>query len=775
MANFSSIKQNIYYAIQWSADSVRLYMWAPSDMQEYLMNTFYANFQTSELAELKTVTLSWSYKYLKFSPQTVLYESSVFGSGDNYIDPFRELLSWFQWMQAGQQMTILYETNFDDTVSRWKKCKNYVKNLLNPKERDPKDTTQEQQKDQQQHDQIKKVWRDVQFTVALIVSGVSDSLTTQRLQEGLAHLYDKFLHQGSVALSVKKQAITTNRNAFVNMFHLPTKQYVNTNLNYVQYRKLAAPSYLPPSGDENITNLWTTDRRGQARPFGIKSEDKFRHLYIVWKTGMGKSTLMSNMIMSDMHAGKWVAVLDPHGDLIDDCLAQIPSSRINDVVVFDVSDTDFPVGFNVMEIENDDQKNLVASGVVSIFKKLFGHSRWPRLEYILRNVMLSVLEYPNATLMHVARMLTDENFKEEVLANVHDPIVLKFWRDEYDKRRDQQKTEAVWPITNKIGQFLSSTIVRNIFAQPKSKVNIRKIMDEWKILLINLSKGKIGEDNAAMIGSFLVTKLQIDAMSRADIPYDQRRDFYFYIDEFQNFATESFENILSEARKYRLSLIVANQFTAQIEENIRNAIFGNVGTIVSFGLWYDDATVMASQFKEMITPNDLLSIPKFKAYTRLMINGLMSDPFTMGTFPLPKPSTSEELKAKIRQQSRQRYSMEKKHLEELLKARAQKQFTKSEKIMEQAKAEAVSDSGDSFSINDITIGTLYDGYVKLHYNYGLFVTVKWVEGLLHKSQIKVPWNLSSRKDLYTIGDKIQVKAIEFKEIEGVKRVVRSQL
>lgn len=282
--------------------------------------------------------------------------------------------------------------------------------------------------------------------------------------------------------------------------------------------------------------------------------------------------------------------------------------------------------------------------------------------------MLSVLEYPNATLMHVARILTDKNFKEEVLSNVTDPIVLKFWRDEYDKRSEKQVTESVSPITNKIGQFLSSSIVRNIFAQPKSKINIRKIMDEGKILLINLSKGKIGEDNAAMIGSFLVTKLQIDAMSRADLPYDQRKDFFCYIDEFQNFATDSFESILSEARKYRLSLIVANQFTAQIEENVRNAIFGNVGTIVSFGLGYDDAMVMSSQFKEMITANDLLSLPKFKAYTRLMINGVTSDPFSIGTFPLPKPETSEEIKTKIKQQSRQRYAVEKTHLEELLKA-----------------------------------------------------------------------------------------------------------
>lgn len=648
--------------------------------------------------------------------------------------------------------------------------------MLNPWEKH--EQKGEDFKDQQQAAEVKQVWRDVKFAVSCRVDWTKDTHIMTQIHHDMAHLFDKFLYQWSVKLVSKSKFVRANRNAFVNMFHLPTREYTNNALAYITYRKLPAPMYLPAPTESDITVLWKTDRRGGEKGFGIRAEDKFRHIYIVGKTGMGKSTLISNLVRSDMHAGSWLAVLDPHGDLIDDCLAHIPSSRINDVVLFDVSDIDFPVWFNVMEIEDDNQKNLVASGVVSIFKKLFGFSWWPRLEYILRNVMLSVLEYPNATLMHVARMLTDKRFKEEVLGSVTDPIVLKFWRDEYDHRSEKQLTEAVSPITNKIGQFLSSSIVRNIFAQPKSKINIRKIMDEWKILLINLSKGKIGEDNATMIGSFLVTKLQIDAMSRADIPYEQRKDFFCYIDEFQNFATESFENILSEARKYRLSLIVANQFTAQIEENIRNAIFGNVWTIVSFGLWYDDATVMSSQFKEMVTANDLLSLPKFKAYTRLMINGVTSDPFSMSTFPLPKPEIWEEIKAKIKQQSRQRYAVEKKHLEELLKARSAKKFTQSEKVMEKVEQEtqqqATTSGSQGVTIDTIKLGQWYEGYVKLKYNYGLFVTVQWVEWLLHKSQIDLPANLDGRKDLYTIGDKIRVKAVDFKDVQWIKRVVWGQ-
>ncbi len=400
-------------------------------------------------------------------------------------------------------------------------------------------------------------------------------------------MFDKFLYEGSIKPVKEPVFVNANVNAFVNFFHLPTNTNLNTALHYTEYRKLPFPTNVPTranSEENEITLLGTTDHKDKEIRFGIRKDDKFRHVYIVGKTGMGKSTLISNMVRSDMITNNGLAVLDPHGDLVEDVMAHIPSRRTNDVIIFDVSDTANPVGFNILEYAHEEQKNLIASGVVSIFKKLYENSWGPRLEYILRNVMLSIMEYPNATLMHVVRMLTDKPFREEVLSYVTDPVVTKFWRDEYDKWNDNQRNEAVGPITNKIGQFLSSPIVRNIFAQPKSKINLRQIMDEGKILLINLSKGKIGEDNASMIGSFLVSKFQIDAMSRADLDFRDRRDFYLYIDEFQNFATDSFENILSEARKYRLSLIVANQFTSQIQENVRDAIFGNVGTIVSFGL-----------------------------------------------------------------------------------------------------------------------------------------------------------------------------------------------
>jgi len=378
------------------------------------------------------------------------------------------------------------------------------------------------------------------------------------------------------------------------------------------------------------------------------------------------------------------------GELVDAVLEHIPTNRINDVILFDVADSDFPIGFNLLQAETEDGKNLIASGVVTTFKRLFGTSRGPRLEYILRNVVLSLVEYPNATLMHILRILTDKNFREEVISNIKDTVVMKFRVNEFAKWNDKQREEAVGPITNKVGQFLSSKLVRNIFGQPRTKLNMRKAMDEGKIILVNLSKGRIGEDNANMIGSLLVTKIQIDAMSRADIPAHMRRDFYMYIDEFQNFASESFVTILSEARKYKLSLIVANQYTSQLIPEIRDAIFGNVGTTISFTVGKDDADIIAGQFKSMVEVNDLISLPKYTTYTRLMVDGISSDPFSMKTLP---PNLigdgSLELIDKIRKQSRQRYAMQRSQLEKLMEAWSRKTFSLQEKIAEKARYEAL--------------------------------------------------------------------------------------
>jgi hypothetical protein len=520
-----------------------------------------------------------------------------------------------------------------------------------------------------------------------------DRYMADQLRHNIKSAYSPFISNGKIKIRATEKFFGLTHNQAVNFFHIPTIANFVKGLDYCVYRKLPYPTNLPTiknTQENDLTVLGLTDYRGEKITFGIKKEDKFRHMYIVGKTGTGKSVFLSNMIISDMKAGNGLCLLDPHGELVDAVLEHIPTNRINDVILFDVADSDFPIGFNLLQAETEDGKNLIASGVVTTFKRLFGTSRGPRLEYILRNVVLSLVDYPNATLMHILRILTDKNFREEVIANIKDNVVMKFRVNEFAKWNDKQREEAVGPITNKVGQFLSSKLVRNIFGQPRTKLNMRKAMDEGKIILVNLSKGRIGEDNANMIGSLLVTKIQIDAMSRADIPAHMRRDFYMYIDEFQNFASESFVTILSEARKYKLSLIVANQYTSQLIPEIRDAIFGNVGTTISFTVGKDDADIIAGQFKSMVEVNDLISLPKYTTYTRLMVDGISSDPFSMKTLP---PNLigdgSLELIDKIRKQSRQRYAMQRSQLEKLMDAWSKKTFSLQEKIAEKARYEAL--------------------------------------------------------------------------------------
>src|SRR3989339_1331963 len=308
---------------------------------------------------------------------------------------------------------------------------------------------------------------------------------------------------------------------------------------------------------EEITIFAQTNFRNQLQKFGIKIDDRRRHMYLLGKTGMGKSVTLENMIIQDIKMGKGVAVVDPHGELVEKVIKFIPSDRINDVVYFNPSDIEYPIAFNVLEQVSPEYRHLVASGLLGVFKKIWADSWGPRLEYVLNNAIMALLEYPGSTLLGIMRMLTDKTFRKKVITKITDPVVKSFWIDEYSKYPDRFQAEAIAPIQNKVGRFLSSAMMRNIVGQVKSSIDLRKIMDEKKIMLLDLSKGRIGEDNSALLGAMIITKLQLAAMSRVNIPEEERKDFYLYIDEFQNFSTESFANILSEARKYRLNLIMA--------------------------------------------------------------------------------------------------------------------------------------------------------------------------------------------------------------------------
>jgi hypothetical protein len=455
-----------------------------------------------------------------------------------------------------------------------------------------------------------------------------------------------------------------NIEELASIFHLPSVSVETPSIVWAGSKKGEPPADLPIEGSTDPKELALfaeTDYRNSVTKFGLKNDDRLRHIYTIGKTGTGKSTMLENMVIDDIQNGKGVAVVDPHGDFIEHLMDCIPEERINDVVVFDPSDRDHPVGFNLLENIDQEQKGMIASGLIGIFQKIWAFSWGPRLEYILRNTILALLDYPNSTMIGILKMLVDQNFRNNVINAIHDPVIKDFWQKEFADYNDKFRSEAVAPIQNKVGQFVSSPIIRNIIGQTKSTIDMEDIMNNGKILLINLSKGKIGEDNSALLGAMMITKIQLTAMNRAKLPENERRDFYLYVDEFQNFATESFATIFSEARKYHLSIIVANQYIFQMEEAVREAIFGNVGTIISFRVGASDAPFLTKEFAPVFEESDLVNLDKYHVYIKMSIDGVTSPGFSAIT--LPPKSEPLGFKDKIIEVAREKYSRPREQVE----------------------------------------------------------------------------------------------------------------
>ncbi len=418
-----------------------------------------------------------------------------------------------------------------------------------------------------------------------------------------------------------------NMEELASLYHLPNVSVETPNISWSRAKKAEPPINLPIS---DATIFAETDFRGKKVPFGIKRADRRLHFYQLGKTGCGKSTVFKNMIISDILAGDGVGVIDPHGELVEFILDFIPPNRLNDVVYINPADTEYPVGFNLLQLDNMNQRDLVADGVVEVFKKHFENSWGPRLQYILNNAILTALEVPGTTILAVQRMLVDRGFRKFIVKQVKDPVLKKFWEEEFATMETNSRlvTEAIAPIQNKVGRFLASSTIRNIVGQPKSTINLREIMDQKKIFLVNLSQGRLGEESSELLGGMIVTRLQSTAMERVDTPEKERKDFFLFVDEFQNYATESFAKILSEARKYRLCLHLTHQYIDQLPENVRTAIFGNVGTLASFVVGPSDATVLASEFAPVFAPEDLVAMEQHSMYLKLSIDGMISTPFS---------------------------------------------------------------------------------------------------------------------------------------------------
>lgn len=476
-------------------------------------------------------------------------------------------------------------------------------------------------------------------------------------------------NQSSLPLFLERsnpQPFLLSTSELAGIYHLPNEKEV-PNLIHVLSKKEAPPMDIPTDrSDPTISFFGQSNFRDQKVPFGIRTADRRRHLYTLGKSGSGKSKLLELLISNDIYAGRGVGVLDPHGDLVDNVLRYIPKHRIKDVVIFDPSDLQHPASFNPLEQVSEELKMRVTIGFIEIFKKLFGNNWSPRLEHVLRYTTLALLDSPNTTVLSIMKMLTDKNYRQRIVRNIQDNVVKNFWVNEFAGWSEKFDNEAITPLLNKIGQFVATNMIRNIVGQPGNKMDFRKFMDEKKIVLMKVSKGILGEENSALLGAIAVTKIYQAAMSRADILEDKRVDFYFYVDEFQNFATDSFDEILSEARKYRLNLTLANQFLGQLSDSMRKTVFGNVGSLLSFRVGGEDAKLLAAEYNPRFSDRDLINLGVQEFSVKMSINGEIKEAFSGKTLPVKYPA--EDYSKECIEFSRRMYARPLKEVLDILKA-----------------------------------------------------------------------------------------------------------
>lgn len=471
--------------------------------------------------------------------------------------------------------------------------------------------------------------------------------STQEGSEGVAEYRARLFADDGYTLNIGELA---------SVYHLPHQSVQTPNMAWTSVKASEPPANLPTAAANapaDISLFGLTNFRGSKEKFGIKRRDRGRHLYIIGQTGTGKSKLLNLLTLSDIYHDQGFAIVDPHGDFATDMLQFIPEHRLKDVIYFNPTDRDFPIAFNPLEVTDPIMKNNISSEMIGVLKRMFD-SWGPRLEYILRYTILALLDYPDSTLLGITRMLTEKDFRKKVIREIQDPVVKNFWVNEFASWNDKFANEAVAPVLNKVGAFTANPLIRNIIGQPKSGMDLRKIMDEGKILIVNLSRGQIGEDNAAILGAMMVTKIQLAAMGRANVPLAERRPFYLYVDEFQNFATDSFAVILSEARKYGLNLTVANQYVSQMPDTVRDAVFGNVGSVISFRVGPEDSSILAKNFEPIFEAPDLVKLNNQHIVLSLSVDGEKVIPFSATTLRFPDPE--QDITQKIVELTRSRFA-----------------------------------------------------------------------------------------------------------------------
>ena len=460
-----------------------------------------------------------------------------------------------------------------------------------------------------------------------------------------------------------KNPLMVSAHELATLFHFPNSDHV-PHVVHMLAKKHEAPKNLPTDLDPTVSLFGKTNYHNTFQEFGIKREDRRRHLYAVGKSGTGKSKLLELLIKSDIEAGKGVGVLDPHGDLVDNILRFIPEHRMKDVIYFDPGDTEFPIAFNPLEKVDEKFKMQITIGFIDIFKKLFGGNWSNRLEHVLRYTTLALLDSPNTTVLSIMKMLSDKNYRQKIIARIEDSVVKNFWVNEFAGWSEKFDAEAITPLLNKVGQLVSTNMIRNIIGQPKNTFQIRDVMDNQKILLMKVSKGLLGQENSALLGSMIITKIYQAAMARADMREEDRKDFYFYVDEFQNFATDTFAEILSEARKYRLCLTIAHQYIGQLDPIVRKTVFGNVGSMVSFRVGAEDAAILAEEYTPIFGVRDIINLGVREFYLKMSIDGELTEAFSGRTLDI-KYSIKDHSRDII-QQSRDAYCLPREQVEEML-------------------------------------------------------------------------------------------------------------
>ncbi|OIP57163.1 MAG: hypothetical protein COX79_05415 [Candidatus Levybacteria bacterium CG_4_10_14_0_2_um_filter_36_16] len=645
--SFLKVPESISFEIVANSNDIRFYVGVPrrlKDMVEKQIHGAYPDAQVIEIEDYNIFDTDGKVAFATLKLKKASYEPIKIYK-DLAVDPLSTVTSTLGKMQEGEAGAI--QILITPASDNWKKTgRSYISNT---KKREANPETAKYSVDQKELEAVEQKIAKPGFNTQirlLVVSSTKEAADAHisnmegaftqfasfnsfekakaRFFKGMAMV--DFVYRQLPLIPISQNVLTIEELATI--FHFPNKSVENPRIRWLAARVAPAPATIPTTG----LYLGKSIYRGQIRPIYIADDDRRRHMYIIGKTGVGKSEFLKDMILQDIREGKGVCFIDPH-DTIDMILPLIPPERAEDVILFDPSDTERPMGINMLDAQTDEQKDLIVTSIIGLMYKLYDPNKTgiigPRFEHAIRNAMLTVMSEPGNTFVEVVRVLTDSSFVQELLPKIDDPIVRRYWTDQIAQTSDFHKSEVLDYIVSKFGRFVTNRMMRDIIGQSVSAFNFREVMDQGKILLISLAKGKIGEDNSSFLGLILVPKILAAAMSRTDVPQEQRRDFYLYVDEFQNFATPDFGQILSEARKYRLNLIVANQFIGQIEEEVKNAIFGNAGTIISFRVGVSDANYLQHEFQPTFSEADLINVERYHAYVKTLINGEPTTPFSM--------------------------------------------------------------------------------------------------------------------------------------------------